>query len=91
MTDEERNWRKAFEMIGPDTLRIQLGHRRNEFGDAYARCAERWLLEQQAAAELRETMRFETIKRWTVTAAIAGIVAAVAAVIAAVFTVWPTH
>jgi hypothetical protein len=28
MTDEERNWRKAFEMIGPHTSLIQLGRLR---------------------------------------------------------------
>ncbi len=90
MTDEERSWRNEFAMIGPGTLRMRLEHRRGELSDAYAHFAEQWLWEQQRATDLRETTRFKTIKRWTVTAAIAGIVAAIAAVIAAVFTVWPT-
>jgi hypothetical protein len=91
MTDEEKSWRKAFAMIGPDTLRLRLEFRRNEFSDPYARCAERWLLEQKAAADQVEAARFRTIRRWTITAAIAGVIAAIAALIAAWFTVWPSH
>jgi hypothetical protein len=84
MTEEE-NWRRAFEMIGPKTLRLRLETRRNEFSPDYARAAEIWLLEQDAAAERKETTRFNMIKRWTIAAAIAGIIAALGGAIAA----WP--
>jgi hypothetical protein len=63
MTDEE-NWRKAFEMIGPETLRLRLEHRRNEFSGPYARAAEIWLLEKAQASARIESARFSTIKRW---------------------------
>jgi hypothetical protein len=76
MTDEERSWRNAFQKIGPELLRMQLPQL--GFSEPSAKCAVRWLLEQEAASDLRETMRFETIKRWNVAAAIAGIVAAFA-------------
>jgi hypothetical protein len=62
MTDEE-NWRKAFEMIGPETLRLRLEHRRNEFSGPYARAAEIWLLEKAQASARIESARFSTIKR----------------------------
>ncbi len=88
MTDEERGWRKAFEMIGSDMLRMQLVQGQVGLTEPYGRCALQWLREQQAATDLRETMRFETIRRWTVTAALAGIVAAVTG---ALLIVWPTH
>jgi hypothetical protein len=94
--NEVESWRKAFEKIGPDTLRLQLVDRRVELSDPYRRCAESWLLEQDAKADRIETARFETIRRWTITsvvvgtiAAVAGVIAAIAAVIAAWFTVWP--
>lgn len=84
MTDEG-NWRKDFEMIGSETLRLRLEFRRDEFTTQYARAAELWLLERDAAAARIETSRFNAIKRWTIVAAVAGIIAAVAGVIAA----WP--
>ena len=50
-----------------------------------------WIQEQKAASDLLETKRFKTIRRWTVTAGLAGVIAAVAAIIAAWLTVWPRH
>ena len=48
MTGDRENWRKAFEMIGPETLRLRLEHRRNEYHGEYGREAEIWLLEKDA-------------------------------------------
>jgi hypothetical protein len=84
MTEEE-NWRRAFEMIGPRTLRLRLETRRNEFSPPYARAAEIWLLEQDVATARKEATRFNTIKHWTIIAGVAGIIAALAGAIAA----WP--
>jgi len=50
-----------------------------------------WLQEQREEADRLETARFKTIRRWTIIAAVAGMIAAIAAVIAAWFTVWPNH
>ena len=50
MTDDRKNWRKAFEMIGPETLRLRLEHRRNEYQVDYGREAELWLIEKDAEA-----------------------------------------
>jgi hypothetical protein len=50
-----------------------------------------WLQEQRAEADRLETARFKTIRRWTITAAVAGLIAAIAAVIAAWFTAWPPN
>jgi hypothetical protein len=46
MTDERESWRKAFEALGPQQLRLRLEHRRGEYDGEYGREAERWLLEQ---------------------------------------------
>jgi hypothetical protein len=72
-------------MIGPAQLRLRLEHRRNEFATDYAREAEIWLLERDAQAGAIERRRFRILRRWAVTAGVAGIVAAVAGLIAA----WP--
>ncbi len=85
MADERQSWRKAFEMIGPEQLRLRLEHRRNEFAPDYAREAEIWLLEKGAEAAAIERQRFQTIRTWAMIAGIAGVLAAVAAWIAA----WP--
>jgi hypothetical protein len=81
---ERQSWRKAFEMIGPAQLRLRLEHRRTELAPHYAR-AEIWLLEKDAEAAAAERKRFQTIRRWTVIAAVASVLAAIAAWIAA----WP--
>jgi hypothetical protein len=85
MTDERLSWHKAFEMIGPEQLRLRLEHRRNEMPPDYAREAEVWLLEKDAEAAAVERKRHETILRWAIIAGIASVLAAIAAWIAA----WP--
>jgi hypothetical protein len=84
-TDAERaSWRKAFEMIGPETLRLRLENRPTHFPPEYARQAELWLLEKDAEVRIVETRRFNTIRLWTIAAAVAGAVAAVAGIVAAI-------
>jgi hypothetical protein len=85
MPTELENWHKAFEMIGPDTLRLRMETRRGEYDGEYGRAAEEWLLKKKAESDRLEAARFRAIKRWTIIAAIAGVVAAVAAVAAAFF------
>jgi hypothetical protein len=85
MPTDLENWHKAFEMIGPETLRLRMEMRRGEYDGAYGRAAEEWLLKKKAEFDRLEAACFRTMKRWTVIAAIAGIVAAVAAVAAAFF------
>jgi hypothetical protein len=83
MINERLSWRKAFEKIGPETLRIRLEHRRAEFPVEYAREAEAWLLEKDAENAAIELRRFQTIRLWTVVAGVAGSVAAIAGLISA--------
>jgi hypothetical protein len=83
-TEHER-WRAAFEMIGPETLRLRLEHRRNEYSGEYGRCAEMWLLEKDAESATTERERFRTIRRWTIIAGLSGIIAAIVGSISA----WP--
>jgi hypothetical protein len=71
--------------FGPKTLRPRVEHRWNEFNPEYARDAELWLLDKDVEARLAETRRFNTIRFWTIVAAVAGIVAAIGNAIAA----WP--
>jgi hypothetical protein len=85
MADQRQNWRKAFEMIGPATLRLRLEHRRNEFAPDYAREAERWLLEEDAKAAAIEKRRFRVVLVWAIVAGVGGVLGAIAAWIAA----WP--
>jgi hypothetical protein len=85
MIDERQSWRKAFEMIGPDLMRLRLESRRNEFPPAYAREAEIWLLEKDGEKNALEISRFRVIRRWAIVAGVAGIVAAIGGVIGA----WP--
>lgn len=85
MIDERQSWRKAFELIGPQTLRLRLEHRRGEYDGDYGREAERWLQEQDAKATAVESKRFQTLRRWAIVAGVTGTLAAVAAWIVA----WP--
>jgi len=62
MTDERQSWCKAFEMIGPKTLRLQLG--RNEISGEYKREAEKWLLEKDTEAAEVDRKRFQKILWW---------------------------
>jgi len=81
MNDERQSWRKVFEMVGPETLRLRLG--RNEYSGEYSREAEKWLLEKDAEAATVERERFQTIRRWAIIGGVAAVIAAVAAVIGA--------
>src|SRR5262245_37425892 len=74
---DEQQWRKSFEKIGPDLLRLELATSKQTFPDNYLRCAHEWMLDKEAEKAALETSRF----RWTVVGAIAAIVAAVASVI----------
>ena len=85
MADERQSWRKAFEMLGPQQLRLRLELRRGEYSGEYGREAELWLLEKEAEAAVIERERFETVRRWAMIAGVAGIVAAIVGLIAA----WP--
>lgn len=82
---ECQNWRKAFEAIGPAQLRLQLEHRRAEYGDAYTREAEVWLLEQDAKNAAIELKQFRKVLSWAIVAGVASVVAAIAGLIGA----WP--
>jgi hypothetical protein len=93
VSDSERaNWRKAFELIGAPTLRVRLEKERAGMPPEYIREAYAWLLEQDNAAERRDEIRYQTMRRLTLIAAWGGAVAAVAGIIAAatgVIAVWP--
>jgi hypothetical protein len=80
MPSELENWYEAFEMLGPETLRLRMEMRRAEYDGAYGRAAEKWLLEKRAQSDRLEEARYRTIKRWTVIAGVAGVIAAVAAI-----------
>jgi hypothetical protein len=82
---EQESWRKAFEMIGPDQLRLRLEFRRNEFSPQYARAAELWILEQEEEKAALEAGRYRKVLWWT----IAGFAVALIAALAAVVSAWP--
>ena len=85
MTDEKKNWRKAFEMVGPDTLRLKLATSNVTLATEYIRCAEKWILEKEAEKAAVESKGFHKILGWTIAGTLAAIIAAVAAIISA----WP--
>ncbi|MGO8974313.1 MAG: hypothetical protein ACLQNV_12415 [Steroidobacteraceae bacterium] len=85
MANERENWRKAFELLGPEQLRLRLEYRRNEYTGDYGREAEIWLFEKAAEAAAVDRQRFQTIRRWAIIGGVAAVVAAIAALIAA----WP--
>lgn len=85
MNDERQSWRKAFEMLGPEQLRLRLEFRRSEYSGEYGREAEKWLLEKDAEATAIELERFRTVRRWAIIAGVAGIAATIIGLIAA----WP--
>lgn len=88
MTAEEDSWRRAFEMVGPDQLRLRLESRRSEFSPQYARAAEVWILEQDAKKDALERSRFRKILGWSIAGFFAALVAAIAAVVSALPVVW---
>ncbi len=84
MTD----YRKGFEQLGPDTLRLRIGDRHAGYQGEQLRQAETWLKEHDEAVARRELIN----RRWMIAGAIAAIVAAVAGIIAAVtgvISTWP--
>jgi hypothetical protein len=85
VTSERESWRRAFEMIGPEQLRLRLEFRRSEYSGEYGQEAERWLSEKAAEAARIERERFAVIRSWAIIAGVAGIAAAIAGGIAA----WP--
>lgn len=85
MADERQSWRRAFEMLGPEQLRLRLEFRRGEYSGEYGREAEKWLLEMDAKAATIELERFKTIRLWAIIAGVAGVAATIIALIAA----WP--
>jgi len=80
---EEESWQKAFEMIGPDQLRLRLESRRPEFSPQYARAAETWILEQDAKKAALEASRYRKILGWTIAGFFVALVAAIAAIVSA--------
>jgi hypothetical protein len=80
---EEENWRKEFERIGPDQLRLRLESRRLELPDQYARAAEAFILREDAKKEALEASRYRQILGWTIAGFFVALVAAVAAVVSA--------
>jgi hypothetical protein len=84
-TDQEAKWRKGFEMVGPDTLRLQLATVLSSQSTEYKRCAEKWILEKDAEAAAVDRERFQKVLRWAIIAAAASVLAAIAAWVAA----WP--
>jgi hypothetical protein len=83
--DERQSWRRAFEILGPEQLRLRLEFRRSEYSGEYGREAELWLVEKAAEAATAERERFQIVRRWTIISGVAAVVAAIAALIAA----WP--
>jgi hypothetical protein len=80
--------RDRFRLIGRERIAIALATGTIQtlgISDAHKAEAIEWAREQDAeheAAQQLETTRFETIRRWTIFAAIASAIAAVASVIA---------
>jgi hypothetical protein len=85
MSDDRQSWRRAFEMLGPEQLRLRLEYRQNEYAGEYGREAERWLLEKAAEAKAIARTRFRTLRLWAIIGGVAAVVAALAGSIAA----WP--
>ena len=84
-SDHERaSWRKTFEQVEPEMLRLRIANR--VMSDEYRREAEAWLREQDAAADRREESRSQT-RLLTLIAAAMTLAAAAIRLIA----VWPKH
>ena len=96
------NDRAELDRLGIENVRLKLAYAGPGAGSVVPGCGpgfgmtrgnvEEWLAEQLALAEKRDRQRFETIRGWTIAAAVAGIVAAVGgaiAAIASVIAIWP--
>lgn len=73
-TDQEAQWRTAFETIGRDT--VLRGH--NFFDERKREFAVRWLREKEIAREARENAAQWYLK-WTFRAAVAAVLIAITA------------
>jgi Flp pilus assembly protein TadB len=82
---DRENWRKAFKQIGSKTLRQQFAKYQAGMPHERQLEAEKWLLEEDEAADRREEGRYQTMRWLTLIAAVASVVAAVTGLIA----VWP--
>ncbi len=51
---ENESWSKAFERVGPKTLRLRIENERSGMQGEYLRAAEAWLVEQDALTERQE-------------------------------------
>ena len=80
-SDQETQWRKEFEMVGPDTLRFNLAATPASFPTELKRCAEAWILEKEAEKAAIETKRFRKILGWTIAGTLAAFVAALTAIV----------
>jgi hypothetical protein len=82
--EDVRRWRAEMDRLGYGTVVTRYAQRMpvTDLGPyPDSQTVEAWLREQQEAAERVEGRRFATIRRWTVTAAIAGIIAALASIV----------
>jgi hypothetical protein len=73
---QETNWRKAFEIIGSETLRLRLKSRPTEFSPYYARAAQIWLLEQDANKKALQAQLNGEILVWTIVGTLVAMFAA---------------
>jgi len=71
---ERQNWRKAFKLLGRETLRLQLV--RNDFAGEYRDEAIKWLREEDDKADAIERRKYWTMLIVTGIAAIAALIAA---------------
>jgi hypothetical protein len=84
-SENEANWRRGFEMVGPETLRAQLATVLSNQSVEFKRCAEKWILEKDEEKTANEARLSRKILGWTIAGAIAAFVAAAAAIVSA----WP--
>jgi hypothetical protein len=81
-TDDQRaTWRKEFEQLGAQTVRLRIANPWSAMSDECRREGELWLHDEDVAAEARDDARYRTIRCWTIAAAIAGGIAAATGII----------
>ena len=83
---ERANWRKTFEQLEPETLRLRIANPWAAMSDEYRREAEAWLREQDAAADRHEESRSQTRLLTLIAAAMALATAAIGLI-----AVWRKH
>jgi hypothetical protein len=84
MTSEEENWRKGFEKVGAETLRLKIATSNVTLADPYLRCAHEWILEKEVENAAEERRRFHKTLGWTIVGAFAAIIAAAASLVAVI-------